>query len=350
MTDAVRVTAGIVDAPGSDPRLGTVVLGPRATGTSLVTVLAAPVNPLDLLIASGGFHSARHESAYVPGSELVGVVVDSDRYSSGTTVYGECHASPATPGAFATLVLVADDDLLPLPTGVDPVLAAAVGNSGVAAYLPLVTVAQLEPGETVLVLGATGAVGQLAIQIARHRGAGRVVGVARSVTALDRLLDLGADAVVDLRADEGVDRLAVRLNEAAGSVDVVLDGLFGAPLEAALLACAPRARIVNIGNLAGPTAQLTAGLLRGRQLSVTGFAGLHTSLAAKSEALTWLWTTVARGELRIGVETFTLAELPAAWRAQRGSPHAKCVVLPQESAGPADPDRPRSADVGGTLQ
>lgn len=348
--DAVHVQAGIVDAPGSEPRVGSVSLEPRRAGTTLVAVIAAPVNPLDLLIASGGFHSARHESAYVPGSECVGVVVDSDRYPSGATLYGECHASPTTPGAFATQVLVEDDDLLALPTGLDPVLAAAVGNSGVAAYLPLVAVARLMPGETVLVLGATGAVGQLAVQIARRRGAGRVVGVARNRVALDRLLDLGADAVVDLRADEDVEQLATRLQTAAGPVDVVLDGLFGAPLEAALHACASRARVVNVGNLAGTTAQLSAGLLRGRQLSVTGFAGLHTPLSAKRDALTWLWAAVARGELRIDVRTYTLEELPAAWRAQGGSPHAKCVILPGEAGRPADPEQRRSPDVGATLR
>jgi len=348
-TEAARIPAGIIDAPGSEPRLGSVSLGPRPQGTTLVAVVAAPVNPLDLLIASGGFHSARHESAYVPGSEFVGVVVDSDRYPSGATVYGECHASPATPGAFATKVLVADDDLLALPTGLDPVLAAAVGNSGVAAYLPLVAVARLAPGETVLVLGATGAVGQLAIQIARHRSAGRVVGVARNRAALDRLLELGADTVVDLRPDEDVEHLAARLQAAAGPVDVVLDGLFGAPLEAALHVCAPRARVVNIGNLAGPAARLPAGLLRGKQLNITGFAGLHTSLLAKSEALTWLWTALASGDLRIEVETFTLEELPAAWRAQGSSPHAKCVVLPGAGELASHDHQPTSPEVRVTL-
>ena len=80
--------------------------------------------------------------------------------------------SPAAPGAFATQVLVADDDLLPLPDGVDPVLAAAVGNSGTAAYMPLIENAGLRAGETVLVLGATGAVGQLAVQIAHQQRCG----------------------------------------------------------------------------------------------------------------------------------------------------------------------------------
>ncbi len=322
--------AAIVDSPGAEPRFGQVELPTRTPGTTLISVTAAPLNPLDLLIASGGFHSVRHESPYVPGSECVGVVVDSDRYSSGSLVYAECHAGPTTPGAFATRVLVADDDVLPLPEGIDPVQAAAVGNSGVAAFIPLVEIAGLRAGETVLVLGATGAVGQLAVQIAHQRGAGRVVGVARDRDALERLLSIGADAIVELRAGEPVDELADRIREAAGSADVVLDCLYGTPLEAALLSCAQRARVVNVGHQAGPTAVIPAGVLRGRQLTVTGFAGLHTPLQQKRDALNWIWNAVIRGELRVEVKAVPLEELPAAWRAQAASPHAKHVVTPSE--------------------
>ncbi len=324
------IAAAIVDAPGAEPRLGSVVLPPRTPGTTLVAVVAAPLNPLDLVIASGTFHSARHEAPYVPGSECAGVVIDSDRYPPGSVVYAECRASPATPGAFATRVLAADEDLLPLPGGLDPVLAAAVGNSGTAAFMPLVEEAGLRPGETVLVLGATGAVGQLAVQVAHRCGAGRVIGVARDHAALKRLLALGADAVVELRADEGNEELAVRLRNNTKKVDVVLDGLYGMPLEAALRVCAPRARVVNIGNPAGATALVPAGLLRGRQLTLSGFAGLHTPLRDKRAALTWLWTALVRGELLVQVRTFPLEEFPAAWRAQAVSPHAKCVILPEQ--------------------
>ncbi|MFB7074779.1 zinc-binding alcohol dehydrogenase family protein [Streptomyces sp. NPDC056290] len=326
----------IVDAPGAEPRLGRVVPGPRTPGTTLVAVAAAPLNPLDLVIASGTFHSARHEDPYVPGSECVGVVIDSDRYAPGSWVYGECHASPVTPGTFAAQVLIADENLLPLPEGLDPVTAAAVGNSGTAAFMPLIEVAGLRAGETVMVLGATGAVGQLAVQVARRHGAGRVIGVARGSAALERLFTLGADAVVELRADESAEDLAARLTEASGPVDVVLDGVYGTPLEAALRVCAPRARVVNIGNPAGATAQVPAGLLRGKQLTLSGFAGLHTPLRDKRAALTWLWTVLAAGELRVPVHTLPLAELPSAWKAQSASPHAKYVVLPGDahSSGP----------------
>lgn len=328
------VRAAIIQSAGAEPTLGIIELPARQPGTSLVAVVAAPVNPLDLLIASGTFHSVRHEAPYVPGSECVGVVIDSDTHPAGATVYAECHASPPTPGPFASHVLVADDDLLPLPDGTDPVLGAAVGNSGTAAFMPLVEIAALRRGETVLVLGATGAVGQLAVQIAHAREAGRVVGVARDRAALEQLLGLGADAVVALKPDESPEGLGARLTQMAGPVDIVLDGLFGVPLEAALRACGPRARVVNIGNAAGVEATLPAGLLRGKQLTVSGFAGVHTPLAQKASALTWLWGALASGDLQVPVRTFPLDQVALAWREQATSPHAKCVILPSHGRRP----------------
>ena len=146
--DAVKALAGIVNAPGAEPLVGWLELPSRSPGTTLLQVIAAPLNPLDLLIASGTFHSVRHESPYVPGSECVGVVIDSDRFAQGTLVYVECHASPARSGAFSTQVLVDDENSLVLPDRLDPVQAAAIGNSGVAAYMPLVETARIRSGDT----------------------------------------------------------------------------------------------------------------------------------------------------------------------------------------------------------
>jgi NADPH2:quinone reductase len=331
--EGVVMPAAIVDAPGAEPRLGSVAIPSRTPGTTLLAVVAAPLNPLDLAIASGTFHSARHDEPYVPGSECVGVVLESDRYAPGSWVYAQCHASPTTPGTFAARVLVADEDLLPLPDGIDPVLGAAVGNSGTAAFVSLIEYGGLRVGETVLVLGATGAVGQIAIQVAHRSGAGRVVGAGRDPETLQHLLSVGADAVVEFRPGEPTDELAARLLAAAGPVDVVLDGVYGPPLEAALRVCAPHARVVNIGNAAGATAQVPAGLVRAKQLTLSGFAGLHTPLQAKRAALTWLWTSLTRGELHLEVHTVALDQLPAAWRAQASSPHEKCVVLPDGALG-----------------
>ena len=329
------VRAAVVGAPGADPVIGTIALAPRVAGTTLLQVLAAPLNPLDLVIASGAFHSARYDVPYVPGSECAGIVLESDRYAAGALVYAECHASPAMPGALATHTVVLDDDLVELPAGIDPVHGASVGNSGTTAFLTLVESARLQPGETVLILGGTGAVGQLAVQVARHCGAGRIVVVGRDRAALDHVISLGADAAVELRPGDDEEQLAKRLSAAADTVDVVLDGLYGIPLQATFRLCAPRARVVNIGNLASETAQLPAGLLRGKQLTVIGFAGLHTPLRDKRGALEWLWQRIASAELRIDVQIFSLEQLPAAWRAQRASPHAKCVIRPDVAAAAA---------------
>jgi NADPH2:quinone reductase len=330
----VEVLAAIVNAPGAEPRLGFIILPRHAPGTTLLRVLAAPLNPLDLLIASGGFHSARHEEPYVPGSECVGVVIESDAWPIGSTVYAECSASPSTPGSFATHVVADDGNILPLADGLDPAQAAAVGNSGVAAFMPLVESAAMKAGDTVMVLGATGAVGQLAVQIAKARGAGRVIGVGRDRAMLSKL---AADAIVELRPDEAANDLAARLREVSGAVDVVLDGLYGMPLEAALQVCAPRARVVNVGHSAAPTAIIPAGLLRGKQLTMIGFAGLHTPLKDKQPALDWVWSALGEGTLTVNVKRVPLEEFPAAWRGQSLSPHAKYVVVPsQPCAGEED--------------
>jgi len=329
--DAVKALAGIVNAPGAEPLVGWLELPSRSPGTTSLQVIAAPLNPLDLLIASGTFHSVRHESPYVPGSECVGVVIDSDQFAQGTLVYAECHASPTRPGAFSTQVLVDDENIFVLPDGLDPIQAAAIGNSGVAAYMPLVEIAGIRPGESALILGATGAVGQIAVQIAKAKGAARVVGVGRDRAVLEQLKSLGADAVVELCAGEDAVALTARLREQADAVNVIVDCLYGMPLEAALPVCASHARVVNVGHLAGATASIPAGVLRGKQVAIFGFAGVHTSLKEKQPALSWLWAALQKGALRVNVKTVSLEELPEAWRGQAMSPHAKYVVLPVQT-------------------
>ena len=249
-----------------------------------------------------------------PGSECVGRGAQSDRYARGTWVYAD-HASPSTPGALAARVLVADEDLLPLPETVDPLPAAAVGNSGVAAFLPLVEMGRLRAGETALVLGATGAVGELAIQVARLRGAGRVVGAGRDAIALERVRTLGADATVRLRAGQDEEELAARLLAAAGPVDVILDAVYGAPLQAALRVCAARGRR-QCRQPRRPDRGGTGRAPPRQAVFLSGYAGLHTPLSEKREALRWLWTALTAGDLKVEIQPFSLDEVAAAWSKQ----------------------------------
>jgi NADPH2:quinone reductase len=226
---------------------------------------------------------------------------------------------------------VDDENILLLPDGLDPIQAAAIGNSGVAAYTPLVEIAGIGQDDTVLILGATGAVGQIAVQIAKAKGVARVVGIGRDRAVLNHLKSLGADAVVELRAGEAAVDLTDRLHDVAGAVNVILDGLYGMPLEAALQVCTSKARVVNIGHSAGATASIPAGVLRGKQLALFGFAGLHTPLKEKQLALSWLWAALQEGTLRVNTMTVSLEELPEAWRRQATSPHGKYVLLPSQA-------------------
>ncbi len=252
--------------------------------------------------------------------------------AQGALVYAKCHASPARPGACSTRVLVDDENILLLPDKLNSIQAAAIGNSGVAAYMPLVETAGIRPGDNVLILGATGAVGQIAVQIAKAKGAALVVGVGRDRAVLEHLKSLGADAVVELRTGAEAVELTARLRDmTTGGVNVILDGLYGMSLEAALPVCASQARVVNIGHSAGATASIPAGILRGKQLALFGFAGLHTPLKDKQPVLSWLWAALKEGTLRVNVETVLLEDLPEALRAQATSPHAKIVVLPSQT-------------------
>jgi NADPH2:quinone reductase len=82
-----------------------------------------------------------------------------------------------------------------------------------------------------------------------------------------------------------------------------------------------------VGHSSGPNATISAGVLRGKQLTMTGFAGLHTAMREKVAALTWLWDSLGSGQLHVPVNTISIEELPVAWREQAASPHAKYVVL-----------------------
>lgn len=324
------IRAAVIDYPGASPRVVEVAAAARPVGRTRVRVLAAAINPLDIGMASGAA-AVRHETAYVPGIECAGVVIESEGYQIGDLVYAQCHASPDNPGCLATQVVVSDDDVIRLPDGIDPERAVAVGNCGVAAYLPLIDVGALKQGESVLILGATGAVGTLGVQIARQHGAEHVVAVGRNSAGLRRAMDLGADAVVELRQGDTEDALADRLAAASPQINVVLDGLFGMPLQAALRVCAPGARVVNIGNPAGPAISLHGNVLRARQLTVTGFAGYYTPLSQKRVALEWLWAQLVRDQLAIETRTWPLSELPQAWQEQQAPLHSRTIIVPETS-------------------
>jgi len=209
---------------------------------------------------------------------------------------------------------------------VDDGVAVALGISGLAAWLALTWRAKLEPGEHVLVLAASGVVGQIAVQGAKLLGAGRVVAAARSREGLERCMQLGADASVRLGDHED---LAGALGEAAqGRIDVVIDPLWGEPLVAALNAASFGARVVQLGAGAGADALIPSAAIRGKMLMLMG----HTNFAAPSEVKAQAYARMAHaaaaGELLVEVQELALEQVAQAWERLAAGSHAKLVLRP----------------------
>jgi NADPH:quinone reductase-like Zn-dependent oxidoreductase len=292
-------------------------------------VSAAPITPLDVLCASGRSYFGVPAMPYVPGVQGVGVVQRSGRFAAGTRVWFPTTAGMQPgDGSLAERCAVADADLVPLPDGVDDAAVAALGLSAVAAWMGLTWRAALRAGEQVLVLGAGGVVGQVAVQAARILGARRVVAACRSEAARERALAAGADAVVGLGAEDEVDGLAGRLADACGgSVDVVLDPLCGVPASAATRVLAPWGRLVNLGSAAGPTATFDSAALRSRSAAVLGYTNNDLTREQRQDALLQVLGHAAAGRVRVAHEVAPIDRVADAWARQRdGAAQVRIVV------------------------
>ena len=207
-------------------------------GETLVHVTAAPIVPLDLLCATGTSYFGQQSLPYVPGVQGVGIVSSSTDLPAGTRVWFATSAGMAPgDGSQAELCAVPLADLVPIAGNVPDAAVAALGTSGIAAWMAVSWRAALQAGERVIVLGASGAVGQVALAVARHLKAARVVAVCRSERSVQRARNAGADDVVLLLPEETRADLTARLMEAAGGpADVVIDPVFGEPAAAAAMA------------------------------------------------------------------------------------------------------------------
>jgi NADPH2:quinone reductase len=311
--------AAVLHAHGAVPEVGEFRDPEPGEGDEVLEILAGGMNPVDMRIGSGTFPLERHEPPYVAGKEGVG------RRADGSLVYVEYSREPF--GTFAERTLIAAGTGYVLPDGLDPALAVCLGVSGLAAWLSLEWRAGLRPGETVLVLGASGVVGQIGVQAARLLGAGRVVAAARNPEGLERARRLGADAVVAL---DGGDDLAGALREAAGGdgYDVVIDPLWGEPARTGIAAAKPFARIVNFGQSAAAEVTLSSVAIRSTPVDLLGYTNYTVGEERKAAAYERMARHAAAGEIAVEIERIDLDDVPDAWRRQGDSPGAKLVVVP----------------------
>ncbi len=310
--------AGLIAEIGADAVAGTIDEPVAADGELVVEMVAAALNPVDLAIAGGGFYAGHPTVPYVPGIEATG------RDPEGRLVYAMGGgAGIARNGTVAERFVMPAAGLIELPDGAEPAMAAALGTAGAAGWLPLSWRAGVGEGDIVLVLGATGTAGRVAVQAARALGAGRVVAAGRNKARLEQVGEL-ADATVWL----GEADLGAKLTAACEpGASVVYDPLWGEPFQAALAAAAPDARIVQMGASAGPTAVLPSAAVRGKRLSVLGYSNFGVPRETFVEAYLTMVRRAIDGALDLDVVVSPLDEVGRAWAGLRGG-SVKHVVVP----------------------
>lgn len=282
----------------------------------MVTVQAAALSQL-VRAQSSGKHYTSSQPPFVPGADGVG------RLDDGRRVYFAFPRSPV--GAMAERVAVKAAYTVELPDDLDDVTAAAIANPGMSSWAALMARAGFKAGEAVLINGATGASGRLAIQIAKHLGAGRVVATGRNPAYESELRALGADEYVVLGSK---DELAERFRrETAAGVDVVLDYLWGPSAETFFAAAtghgsgeaARRIRFVNIGSLGGAEISMPAGVIRSSGLEIMGSGLGSVSNVRLVRSIASMLQVVHAAGLRIDAKGVPLTEVENAWSADSGA-------------------------------
>jgi NADPH:quinone reductase-like Zn-dependent oxidoreductase len=304
------VKAAVVDHAGGVPHYGDFPDPELRQGEVLLTVAAVAVENVDRAIVAGTHYTAAPFQAALPAIPCFDGI---GRLPDGTLV-GFGGITPPY-GTLAEYAVVPATHIAPIPEGIEPPVAAVL-SSAISA-MSMRTAAGLSAGETILVQGATGVAGRLAVKIARLLGAGRIVATGRNDDALRQLVDLGADTVINT-AVEDVDLVQAFRDHVGDGYNVVIDYLWGRPTELLAQALIPESfalpkptRLVQIGESAGPAIQLTADAVRTSGLEIYGAArNMATGMAAAyQQVVAW----VRSGELTIDITTMPLSQIEKAW-------------------------------------
>ena len=301
--------AAVVNVLGQAPQYQDFPEPKAEDGEVLINVRAAGLHPIVKALASGSHYAGKGEVPAVPGVDGVGTLED------GSRVYFTFARKPW--GSMCERTVAPRGRCLPLQDNIDDVQAAAIANPGMSAWLSINDRAGLVKGESVLILGATGVAGQLAIQVARHLGAKRVVAAGRN---LEALASEKLDGQVSLMQPDDAIREAFVV-EARKGIDVVIDYLWGRPTELLLEALAkgfdPNAgrstRLVEVGESAGKAISLAGATLRSIDLKLMGSGFGAVPLEGVLGAIPKLFAMAAAGSLKIAAEPVPLAQVETAW-------------------------------------
>lgn len=279
----------------------------------LVTVKAVAIKHFDKGRAAGRHYSSTQDkqNGRVIGGDGVGILAD------GTRVYG------IGEGMLAEKALIEKRRMVPVPNGLDDAAAAALPNAVIGAAMGLKFKAGIQPGDVVLINGATGFTGRIAVQIAKHYGAKKVIATGRNKQSLNELLQLGADEVIDItQGDENLTTQFARIHNET-PVDIIIDYLWGHTAELLLAGIkgngsfTNRIRYVSVGSVAGDVIQLSAANLRSVDLQLSG-SGLGAWTKQQvgeliSSILPEMFALAAAGKLKVDTTMVKLEDIASLW-------------------------------------
>jgi NADPH:quinone reductase-like Zn-dependent oxidoreductase len=309
--------AAIVVEAGKTPIYGDFQEPIPEDGEVLVTVKAAALSNLVRGRASGRHYSSSGRLPFVVGVDGVGCLED------GRRVY---FALPKAPfGSMSEKTVIQLSQCVFPPDGLDDVTAAAIGNPGMSAWAALKERAKFAAGETVLVNGATGTAGRLAVQIAKYMGAKKIVATGRNTESLKALAGLGADVTIPLGGDG--DALEGALKEQfSGGIDVVLDYLWGQSAERILIAGEKAGketvpiRFVQIGSIAAENITLPAAALRSSAIAMMGSGIGSVPVDRLLKSIDEVMQASLPGGFEIATKTFPISEVESVWDAKESMP------------------------------
>lgn len=308
--------AAVVFQKGEAPKYVTDFAEPVAENEHeiILRMKASAVKNLDKMRASGQHYSTQHEAFQpkVVGGDGVGLLAD------GTRVY-----AIGVSGMIAEKAVVEKGIMVKLPENIDDATAAALPNAVMGSALALRFRAGLQKGETVLINGATGVTGKMAVQLARYYGAKKIIATGRNEQVLQHLLSLGADDIISLKQDDKNLLAQIKNLQKENPIDVVIDYLWGRSAELILDAlkgqggASHRTRFITVGGMAGDTITLSSSILRSTDIQLSG-SGLGSwsredvkSLIA--EILPEMFRLAAEGKLTIETVNLPLQDIEKAW-------------------------------------
>lgn len=314
--------AAVLHQLGTNPKFETINDPQPTSEQTIITIKAAAIKQLDKIKASGKHYTKYPYFPIAVGTDGTGILEDGTRiYASGIT------------GMLAEKALVQKGNWTVLPDGISFETAAALPNALIGSDMALLYRAKMEAGQTILINGATGVTGKIAVQMAKYRGASRIIVTGRNETILNELKELGADEIISLQQNDATILEQLQNIHQTTPIDIVLDYLWGHPMELILQAfksSPPRKiKIVTVGEMAGTNISLPSGTLRSTQIELLGSGigslSMNEIATYMKEILPSVFELAANGKLIIDIELAKLKDIETIWTKQE-QPGKRFVV------------------------